>query len=269
MKYAFMSFSCPDLEFREMLALAVRAGYDGVEPRLEAGHGHGVELGTSGGERSELRRLAEQVGISICCLATGVHLANPESQFDQLEVARHSMDLAKDIGCPMIRVFGGSFPDEIDRNDATKHLASALHQLIPHAEKNGIQIVLETHDHWCQPDHVAEVLRQVNHPLVGVNWDFQHPLRTCGWTIQKSFETLHPWILHVHFHDGTMEQSHLEMLPVGEGAYEVEKVVALLLEMHYEGFLSGEWFDWPDYEDYLPREVRQMREFEAHYLQGN
>ncbi len=34
MKYAFMSFSCPELGLEEMLSLAGRYGYDAVEPRV-------------------------------------------------------------------------------------------------------------------------------------------------------------------------------------------------------------------------------------------
>ncbi|GMV67008.1 MAG: hypothetical protein AMXMBFR75_28030 [Candidatus Hinthialibacteria bacterium] len=262
MKYAFMSFSCPQLPLQDMLALAVNSGYDGIEPRLGAGHLHGIEIGTSMAERAEIRGLAEKSGIRICCLATGVCLTDPEKQAEELVSARKAMELAKDIGCPLIRVFGGAYPDKVSRSEAITHLARAFRDLIPDAERTGVQICLETHDHWCHPEHVSEVLALVDHPTAGVNWDFQHPLRTCGWNVENSFRLLSPWILHVHFHDGTLEQSRLEMLPAGEGVYEVEKAVKLLQSIRYKGYLSGEWFDWPDYTEYLPREVSRMRKFE-------
>ena len=43
MRYSFMSFSTPQLKLKEMLALANKLGYDGIEPRLDANHAHGNE----------------------------------------------------------------------------------------------------------------------------------------------------------------------------------------------------------------------------------
>ncbi len=36
MKYAFMSFSAPQLNLRELLAYAKQTGYDGIEPRIDS-----------------------------------------------------------------------------------------------------------------------------------------------------------------------------------------------------------------------------------------
>lgn len=45
MKFSFMSFSCPELSLEALLDLALELGYDGVEPRVECKHGHGIEIG--------------------------------------------------------------------------------------------------------------------------------------------------------------------------------------------------------------------------------
>ena len=45
MNYSFMTFSCPEASLAEALEMAERFGYDGIEPRISAGHGHGIELG--------------------------------------------------------------------------------------------------------------------------------------------------------------------------------------------------------------------------------
>ena len=47
MKYAFMTFSTPALNLDDVLATAKQYGYDGIEPRLDAGHKHGVEVAAS------------------------------------------------------------------------------------------------------------------------------------------------------------------------------------------------------------------------------
>ena len=57
MRYSFMTFSCPDLGLREALDLARRLGYDGIEPRTDAKHAHGVEIDAPPARRAEARRL--------------------------------------------------------------------------------------------------------------------------------------------------------------------------------------------------------------------
>ncbi|MBI2437911.1 MAG: hypothetical protein HYV36_03760, partial [Lentisphaerae bacterium] len=62
MKYSFMSFSCPQLTFVQLLATAKRFGYDGVEPRIDAEHRHGVETAASAAQRQEIKKLARAHG---------------------------------------------------------------------------------------------------------------------------------------------------------------------------------------------------------------
>ena len=56
MRYSFMTFSCPDLGLRNVLALARRLGYDGIEPRSAAKHAHGVEIDSPAAWRTDARR---------------------------------------------------------------------------------------------------------------------------------------------------------------------------------------------------------------------
>src|SRR3990172_7845982 len=70
MRYAFMTFSCPDLTLTEALEVGRRYGYDGIEPRIEEGHHHGIEVDTPADRRTEARRMAGDAGIALCCIAT-------------------------------------------------------------------------------------------------------------------------------------------------------------------------------------------------------
>ena len=72
MTFAFMSFSTPGLSLEATLALAQQCGYDGIEPRMDAGHAHGIELATTAAERAGIRRRAEAAGIQLACLATSL-----------------------------------------------------------------------------------------------------------------------------------------------------------------------------------------------------
>jgi sugar phosphate isomerase/epimerase len=89
-----------------------------------------------------------------------------------------------------------------------------------------------------------------------------HPVRTGAATMEGSFDTLRPWIQHLHIHDGYAEGGGLA--PIGDGGFDHRVVVKCLDSVGYDGYLSGEWISWDDpFESHLPREVAKMREYEA------
>ena len=263
MKYAFMTFSCPKLPWGEVLALARRCGYDGVEPRIGSGHAHGLELSTPAAARKQAAVAAAGAGVAICCVATSCRFADPQLNEAMLAEARGAIDLAGDLGCPRLRVFGGKLGEGLSREQATGLVAKCLAGLADQAAARGVTLCMETHDLWCNPEHVAEVMRRVNHPAVGVNWDIMHPVRFEGWDMAAAFEVLRPWIRHVHFHDGGPEGDNYVLKPVGTGQIDHRTAVRLLRQAGLDVFLSGEWIAWSDgYEVHLPRELAAMKGYE-------
>ncbi len=258
-----MTFSCPAASLREALALAKRFGYAGIELRLGQGHGHGIEVEAGPARRAELRRTAEGEGVALCCLATSCRYADPAGREEQLAQTRRVIELAADVGCPLIRVFGGPLPKGLAREEAIEGVSLSLKALSGFSRERKVTVCLETHDDWCDPEHVAEVLRRVDDSGVAVNWDFMHPFRQAGTAVERSYETLKPWIRHVHFHDGTGPGGELKLLPAGEGQVDVRGAFRLLKEAGYSGFISGEWIDWEPAEIHLPRELAAVRSFEA------
>lgn len=261
MRYAFMSFSTTRLSLADTLSLARRLGYDGIEPRPGWHHRHGIELSTTAGERAGLRRQIADSGIAVACLSPGLRFANPATAPQQLAEASAYIDLAADIGAPLLRVFGGELGAGLDRGAAIINVAGALRALLPQARARGVKLCMETHDAWTSPDHVAAVLERINDPHVRAVWDVMHPLRTSGWSIRDAFDRLRPWIEHVHIHDGTFDQSKLEFASIGKGLYDIPAVFACLAEMHYPGYLSGEWINCDDTVD-LPTELAAMKALE-------
>jgi len=262
MKYSFMSFSTTEMTFDEMLAAAKKYGYEGIEPRIDCEHKHGVEWSASAAARKEARAKATDAGIELCCIATSCDYSDPVTLKQNMEDTRRSIDLAADVGSPRIRVFGGTLSDDLSRNQAVAQVSEALRSVADQAQQHGVTICLETHDSWTQPEHVAAVMKRVNHPAIAVNWDYWHPVRYSGIAIETTFETLKPWIRHVHLHDGNVRLDKPSLKPMGTGDLDCRLVVKLLQGMKYDGYLSGEWIRWEAPEIHLPREVAQMRQYE-------
>lgn len=257
-----MSFSCPEQDFDELLAIAKRYRYDGVEPRIESGHAHGIELDTSPSNRAVIRRKAEDSGIAICCVATSRRYADPSTAEQEVAATLRCIDLASDVGSSRVRVFGGCLPDGVSREDAIELVASSLENVADHARQRGVTICLETHDHWCNPADVAAIMERVSEDSVAVNWDIMHPVRH-GHTIEAAFNTLKPWISHVHFHDGVLVEGKMKLVPIGHGMIDHRRAVELLQEASYCGYLSGEWIRWEPYETHLPRELATIKSYEV------
>ena len=259
MKYAFMTFSTPDMELTPILDLARELGYDAVEARVSAGHKHGVEPDATAEQRAAIRAAIEASGVPICCVATSCRFASPDTREENVEQALRCIDLAADVGAPTIRVFGGQLPEGMEREDAVEQVAEALGRLAGRARERGVVVCMETHDDWCNPDHVAEVMKRVDDPAVAVNWDIMHPILRGGATMDGAFETLEPWIRHVHFHDGTLSEG---LAPIGQGDVDHRRAVERLQGMGYDGCLSGEWINFGPHEDHLAGELAAMKGFE-------
>ncbi|MCK5804433.1 MAG: sugar phosphate isomerase/epimerase, partial [Lentisphaeria bacterium] len=116
MKLSFMSFSCPELTLQQMLQAAKDYGYDGVEPRVEAKHAHGLELDASAETRAAAKALAAEMGVPFSCLATSCRYADPETVQKHVDDTLSYIDLAADIGAPALRVFGGVLPAGVERD---------------------------------------------------------------------------------------------------------------------------------------------------------
>jgi len=263
MKYAFMTFSTPQLSLEQVLDVARKYGYDGVELRLDSKHAHGIEAGIPKEKRAGAKRLAAQKGIAYACVATSLKFADAKAVEATLNGARERIDLAADLGAPAIRVFGGKLAEGQTREAAIELMAKSLRAIADHAAERGVAVCLETHDDWCNPEHVAAVMRQANHPAIAVNWDIMHPVRNAGVPIEQAFNKLKPWIRHCHAHDGVEQgKGGSGLAHMGEGIIDHRLAMRLLKGANYAGYLSGEWIKWEPYDVHLPREIATLKRFE-------
>lgn len=262
MRYAFTSFSRPSATLTQLLDTARHFGYQGIEPRLDAEHGHGIEVATSPAERRELRDRVAASGINLCCLGSSAKFADPDTVEQQVAATVERIDLAADLDVPLLRVFGGVIPPSTTRKEASARIIEALRSIADHARTRGVRVCLETHDDWSNPTEVAAIMNAVNHPAIGVLWDVMHPVRRGGATMQASYAVLSGWIAHVHVHDGSTRADKLEFRPIGEGDLDHRLVLRLLRDSGYDGYLSGEWLNWEPHDVHLPRELATLRSYE-------
>ena len=113
MKFSFSTLGCPYYTFEEMIDLAKRSGYTGVEFRIYKGTEDLRVLEEF--QRPGIgatRRLFQEAGLQVACVSSSARFAypDPENLKTQLKLAEDFMQIASDLECPYVRVFGGPYP---------------------------------------------------------------------------------------------------------------------------------------------------------------
>lgn len=263
MKLSYMSFSCPEATLEEFVGYAQKHGYEGVEPRAEAKHNHGVEVDASAEKRAEIREFFEDSGIDCGCVATSrkYAIADRAELAESIETTKKLIDLAADVGSTRIRVFGGVPPEGMDMDEAIKVVGESLGQVGPRAVERGITVCLETHDAFSKATDCAAAIRIANSPCIAANWDIMHPY-TKGMTIDEAHEALKGKICHCHIHDGTYDENRKPTLAkMGEGEIPYRRAIELLEQDGYEGYLSGEWIGAWHPDEILPHDGEILRSY--------
>ena len=258
MNLAFSTLGCPNWEIDQMLAAACASGYQGVELRFYAGSRDLLTtLPDFPGGVSAFRRRFDDAGVKICCLDSSVVLSLPETD---LAAGQLWIDLARALGAPYVRVFGGDQPDGVSAEDWLKAAGEKLGAMGERAAEHGLRILVETHDGFCSSSLTARLLEAAGDTGTGVIWDLFHPWRT-GETPSETLAAIGRITHHVHVKDGFAQE---ELTLLGEGKAPLRELLTKLHEIGYDGFLSFEWEkawypDLPDPEIAFPHGAQYLR----------
>ncbi len=244
MRISFMTFACPAWGLDEVLRVGARLGYDGVEPRLDSGHGHGVEVDLSPDCRRRVREQFAESGVAVGCLATSLQFIaiEPEQRTALLEATRARLELAAELGCPGLRVFAGGVPQGVELDEALDAAADNLRAAGDIAGALGVELWLETHDTVSRAELCARVVRSADHPSVWVNYDVMHPARL-GEPLEATFDHLDGLVRHAHWHDARLDPKNVAITRFGEGEMPLAPIIDWLRGQAFTGYLSGEWFE--------------------------
>jgi sugar phosphate isomerase/epimerase len=239
MKLSFSTLGCPGWTLEQIARNAKAMGFDGVELRGIAGEHIGPNEQPR--DRKRIRKLFESAGVEI----TGIMgystftMDDPKQREESIAIAIRYLDIARDIGCPALRVFGGMLSKELDRKGNLRRVAEGLKRVTQHAEQKQVKILLETHDGWMLGEHCAAVVDAVGSPSLGVCWDvaatyFQEP-------IQKTWSFVRGRTWHVQLKDAGKENGEAKSRLPGEGEVDLRSALKLLHASGYTGYLSFEW----------------------------
>ena len=264
-KLSFMSWLKPDAQLPELVDLAVRYGYQAIEPRVGSDHAHGVELATAAEQLWDVRRAFEDSSLELSCLATGLQFAmdDAEQREKNVEELKRYVELADTVGAPYVRIFGGPTPDGFEKAGVIDYVSDALAEAVAHAESYNAVILLETHDHFVNSVFVREVIKQVYSEKLGVCWDVAHPVRAIE-TLEETYDNISGSVRHIHVHDYSYndDRTKIEHAPLGDGFVRYDRAIEMLAHDLFEGCLSVEVMG-QDAETVLPQYAEQLNAYVA------
>ncbi len=224
-KLSFMTFVFPDWEIEKVVDFAKKAGYDGVEIRVDEGHKHGISSGSPKIERSRVKKLFEEKGVEVPCIATSVQFGFPdlEKRKSNIESAKRNVELANDLGAKVVRIFAGGGIPKLSQ-EAADYVASAFTEVGDYAKGYGVCPMLETlHDIIKSSDEAVEVLKRVKSTNFGILWNHSE-------IDQRSFKLLKDHIRHFHVHDEVLDPANEDLLHLAK----------LMKSAGFDGYVSLE-----------------------------
>jgi sugar phosphate isomerase/epimerase len=237
---AFSTLACPEWDTLTVISKASSYGYGGIEWR-GGPQGHLSPLMTPV-ERRALRQGMEVHGLAALAVTSYTSFVSSELRDRQanLDELKRYLDLAAEIGAGHVRVFLGELPAGESLAAAYPRILACLEEGLQHAGGSGVMIAVEPHDDFVRTTSILPILQQIDHPSLGVVWDFGNAY-FAGEEPEMGIHVLKGRIAYVQLKDGRRRGKGWQLCPVGQGEVPLHKIFDLLRGSGYAGALSLEW----------------------------
>jgi sugar phosphate isomerase/epimerase len=242
-------------DWRESIRLASTLGYDGVELAIRD---------PSLLDAAEVAQLVRSLGLQVAAVGTGqaflqeglaLTSEDPSVRGRAIERLEHHLTFAAPFGASVIvglmngRLAGG-------RTATEARLVEAFGQLVPQAERMGVRLLVEPinryeTDYLTTIDQVLAVIDRVHSPVLGVLADLFH-MNIEEASIEAALRRSARCLAHVHAADSNRHAP-------GWGHLDFERIVQVLIEVGYRGYLSAEIIPFPDPTSAATQAVRYLR----------
>ncbi|HTV54590.1 MAG TPA: sugar phosphate isomerase/epimerase family protein [Terriglobia bacterium] len=235
--------------FERGVELIKKAGFDGVE--LWIGDVPWFQMSTSDAEVLELRRKAENAGLVVSNVSTGLHWKYPLSARDPkirqegIRIVERQIETARLLGADAILVVAGLVTEEVPYNEVYQRTVDVMQELGPKAARAGVKIGCENcnseQKFLLSPGEFQQFLKDVNQPSVGLHLDVGN-IHDTGFA-EQWVEILGPHITRIHVKDtmkkrGRCCDSVYMNLFLGDNNWAA--IRAALIKVGYDGWLVAE-----------------------------
>jgi sugar phosphate isomerase/epimerase len=238
---AWSTLGSPGWSFEHTVEQAATSGYRGLEVRLL--DGEIVPADIPAARRAKMKAALAQHNVQIVAFGVSTRFSSPDAaeRAANAEMLKRYIDLAADMGVPMVRTFGGNVAEGHSLDATIDWVAQGMNATVSAADAQGVDIVIETHDAFCRGAEVARVFAQVPNLRFGTVWDVHHPFRM-GESLEETWRLVGPRVKHVHIKDGVRRpDGSWQLVLLGQGEVPCRQAVELLAARGYRGFITAEW----------------------------
>lgn len=247
MKLSFLSMAYGRYSLDKAFLEAERLGMNGIE--VWGARPHAYAFDCDDRMIAHINRMAKDAGLEVCAY-TPENCVYPYSLCSQSEKERRdtieyyklSLDVAHAIGARLIQITPGDPGYEGNEADDWKHLCETLAPVCEHAEKVGVDVVMET---LCpiesliltRSDDLQRLLRDVPSPRLYGMMDMVNPF-VMKESFSNYFDRLGDKMGHIHLTDSDgVTNAHL--IP-GDGLIPFEELFAMIEKKGYDRYCSIE-----------------------------
>jgi sugar phosphate isomerase/epimerase len=242
----FHSVGLPELPILEAIERIAGTGYEAIELNAETlpwAPAH-VTPSTSTETRRLIAETCRKLGITIP--AVGAHIgmvsSDASARREAIAYVNGSIDLAADVGAPVVHILSGPQAAEGTRADGWRWFAEAVEQTSDHAGRGGVTLGIEAiagHLFHSVEDYHRLIADLPGIPIK-VNFDPSH-LEVQGQEPRRVVDELADRIVHVHMKDGKGRYPDFSFPPLGQGMIAFTALVESLKRSGYAGALSVEY----------------------------
>jgi sugar phosphate isomerase/epimerase len=268
----------PPIDTLQAIRFAKEAGFDAVD--ITAYYIPGYEnrsMPTKPDEEilqyaREIRALCDELGIEISGTGVQNDFAVPDDEKRTLDVERvkYWIDIAAEMGAPVIRVFSGNIPRDINRlgweTIARERIVPALRELAEYGAAKGVKVGLQNHgDMTSTADQIIRIVKWVDHPNLGIVNDTGY-FRNFGSDTGMGYD----WYADIEAALPYSNNIQVKKKPAGQETdtpIDLEKLFTAVRYSDYRGYITIELL-WkagdPGYPKDLPEPpYEEIREFLA------
>ncbi|MFE5317612.1 sugar phosphate isomerase/epimerase family protein [Paenibacillus sp. NPDC056579] len=171
----------PPIDTMQVIRFAKDAGFDAVDVTSYYIPGYDNASMPTKSDReifeyaANIRKLCEELGIAVSGTGVKNDFADPSQERRELDVKRvkYWIDVAAEMGAPVMRVFNGAVPQDIEAHGwekiARERIVPALQQCAEYGASKGVVVGMQNHgDMVCTADQVIRILQWADHPNLGL-----------------------------------------------------------------------------------------------------
>ena len=168
-----------------------------------------------------------------------------------------SIEAAQRLGAESLVCFTFARMDHTEGELASEAIVQVLRYAADQVSRAGLRLNIEVSELTCRS---ADVVRRVNHPALGINWDPGNAfIGGEDRPYPDGFELVRPYIRHVHFKDGVIDPVTGRREWVVDGIIDWASAFADLKHDGFDGYVSVETHVRPKVESSL-RCLQRLRD---------